>query len=112
MADNRMFLVHRPTCLAVMLGKRLGWGWYMPPDSGQLQIFYDHLAEHGGHDIDDQDDFILVKEEISDLKADVDWNYDIPVSISGKNGFWMINLKEGGKWERKSRSTSDTTKTK
>lgn len=29
MANNRMFLVHIPTGLAVGLGKRMGWGWYL-----------------------------------------------------------------------------------
>ena len=28
MANNRMFLLHRPSGKAVYLGKRMGWGWY------------------------------------------------------------------------------------
>ena len=31
MANNRMFLVYRPTGDAVFLGKRMGWGWYGTP---------------------------------------------------------------------------------
>ena len=45
MANNRMFLVHRPSGIAVPLGKRLGDGYYMTPDdlAYRIQSLHDLL---------------------------------------------------------------------
>ena len=56
MADNRLFLVHRPTNRAVMLGKRMLEGWYNHPTQKDLEEFFSVTK------IYDQDDFILVIE--------------------------------------------------
>lgn len=45
MANNRMFLVHRPTGIGIMLGKHMGRGWYSEPKEGELRVFYEYL-EH------------------------------------------------------------------
>lgn len=64
MANNRLFLVHGPSGLGVMLGKRLGWGWKDAASVDELQALFDKVAEGGyeGH----QDDFRLIFE--SDLQ--------------------------------------------
>lgn len=74
MANNRMFLIHRPTKLGIMLGKRVGWGWYEPPSKDRLQKFYDCTIEclsWEGH----QDDFILAMEDCSGSSCFGDWTY-------------------------------------
>lgn len=71
MANNRMFLVHRPTGLRVYLGKRFGWGWKnVPNDLGeQLQKLFDYLREnpHGS-----QDDFLLAMEDVKEAPGAFD----------------------------------------
>src|SRR6185369_11071979 len=49
MANNRMFLVYKPTGDAVYLGKRMGDGWYDVPETlgNALQALFD-LVEHKG----------------------------------------------------------------
>jgi hypothetical protein len=64
MANNRMYLVYEPTGLAIALGKRMGWGWYVSnaadkPFPQFMNDFYDlAISECEG----DQDAFIIVKE--------------------------------------------------
>lgn len=69
MANNRMFLVHVPTGLAVHLGKRMGWGWYMKDKTQQtmgdrmallFQVLEDE-HDYGGR----QDDFAVALEDAS-----------------------------------------------
>lgn len=69
MANNRMFLVHRPSGLAVSLGKRMTDGWYISagPRGGEKRIpiadLFDRVeawcAEHGW---DLMDDFMVAME--------------------------------------------------
>lgn len=69
MANNRMFLVHRPSGLTVCLGKRMGSGWYKPPTEEKMQAFYDAAEQHWvdtpgtGSSLDD---FMLVLEDSTD----------------------------------------------
>ena len=49
MADNRMFLVHVPTGLAVGLAKRYGPPW-IAADASDLQTLFNLVAELGGYD--------------------------------------------------------------
>ena len=58
MANNRLWLVHRPTGRAVKLGKRMAWGWYDPPSQARLQAFFDAIPYN-------QDDFFLAIEDNS-----------------------------------------------
>ncbi len=62
MANNRLFLVHESSGNAVMLGKRMGYGWYGGPDAETLRKFYDSLLIEG-----DQDNFSLYMESTMDV---------------------------------------------
>lgn len=59
MANNRMYLVHKPSGLNVCLGKRQGWGWYGAPARQDLDALYEAIEQRaeGG-----QDDFEVVQE--------------------------------------------------
>lgn len=41
MANNRLYLVHKPTGTSVKLGKRMGQGYYMAVEAEKLQEFFD-----------------------------------------------------------------------
>ena len=60
MANNRLWLVHRPSGRRVFLGKRMAWGWYgAPEDTGaRLNAMFEAIEC-------DQDDFELVMEDAS-----------------------------------------------
>jgi len=63
MANNRMMLMHRPTGLAVFLGKNSGWSWCGTPDDieeklAQLFERVERECENG----DQMDDFCLAME--------------------------------------------------
>ena len=72
MADNRMYLVHRPTGLAVFLGKRMARDWYGGEDVPIQQLFdaLEEMAYEGN-----QDDFAIAMENARDA----------PMAIGG----WM-----------------------
>ena len=66
MANNRMYLVHKPSGLKFYLGKRMGWGWYCKPEedlTGKLQKFFDECIENNGDEINSQDDFAIGMED-------------------------------------------------
>lgn len=79
MANNRMWLVHAPTGLAVFLGKRMGWGWYTMKESdthAKLQCLYDTLEDQGY--AGNQDDFVLAMESVAggaSSRVCGDWSY-------------------------------------
>lgn len=65
MANNRMYLVHRPSGKSIMLGKRMGAGWYQAPTRERMEEFFDGAEAHwhaSGWDAS-QDDFMLVMED-------------------------------------------------
>ena len=66
MANNRMFLVHRPSGIGVMIGKNFGREWDWDPDNKNmnLQGFYDRIYQEG-----DPDNFVLLREDQGG------WNY-------------------------------------
>jgi hypothetical protein len=75
MANNRLFLVHRPTGKYVELGKRMALGWYVRDGLPEvLQELYDQTT-----DIDTQDDFCLCMESAENqpncLNNPTDWVY-------------------------------------
>ena len=79
MANNRLWLLHRPTKKAVMIGKRMGHGWYLlhPKDIGEtLCRFYDHIELKS---FSEMDDFQLIIEQndrvINPVISDY-WTYD------------------------------------
>lgn len=57
MANNRMYLIHRPTMIGIMLGKRMAFGWYRPPSEEDMSVFYDIVAERSEYK--SQDDFFI-----------------------------------------------------
>lgn len=63
MANNRMYLVFRPTGDAVLLGKRLGWGWYgVPSDvSERIASLFEAAEGASGKEVS-QDDFAIALE--------------------------------------------------
>lgn len=70
MANNRMYLVHRPTGLAGCLGTRGAYGWHCASgDCDQrLQLLFDTTAsapDPGNGSTGGQDDFMLVMEDAS-----------------------------------------------
>ena len=74
MANNRMFLLHRPTGRAVYLGKRMLHGWYDAPP--ELTARMDRLFEDIGEDTAAQDDFQIVMEDATHAPcASQDWQY-------------------------------------
>lgn len=85
MANNRMFLVHRPTGKAVMLGKRMASGWYRPGFNGQpdplakrMERLFELAEDHWENSQDDNlDDFVLVMEDAEGpTGAITEWTYD------------------------------------
>ena len=73
MANNRLWLLHRPSKRAVLLGKRMGMGWYEALSSKTLQKFYDFLEDE--HFVT-MDDFELLIEDQERVTASVlrdDW---------------------------------------
>ena len=60
MANNRMYLVYRPTGDCVYLGKRMGWGWYDTPDdvADRIRKLFEKV-EAIKRDTCSQDDFAI-----------------------------------------------------
>jgi len=85
MADNRMFLVHRPSGIGISLGKKYGLSWFRPPDPERMEEFYEVLKRLGG-----VDDLILLTETDG-----TDWRY----TGEKQHGFHVFNLPETGRVE-------------
>ena len=79
MANNRMLLVHRPTGLAVFLGKRMAWGWYTSEGIGyRLEERISSLFEEVENSdyTGTQDDFALAMEVCTGAECAIDnWSY-------------------------------------
>lgn len=58
MANNRMYLVHRPSLVGRYIGKRMGHGWY----DGRVDLtpLYDYVESITCLE---QDDFFLIQED-------------------------------------------------
>lgn len=65
MANNRMGLCHKPTGLAVCIGKRMAWGWYGAPEQDAISSLY-LAAEREGYGEGQQDCFHLVMENVTE----------------------------------------------
>ena len=72
MANNRLFLVHKPTGYCLLIGKRMGYGWYNPLSKVEDKFteFFEKSLEEG-----DQDDFVLC------IETEDDWDYDYSSDI-------------------------------
>ncbi len=77
MANNRLWLVHRPSKTRLCLGKRMGTGWYAAPDPKRLEAFYDWIeSEHFGT-MDDFKLLIEINERVTQSAVLQDkWTYD------------------------------------
>lgn len=73
MANNRMYLVHKPTGFAFFLGKRMGAEWYNPHECtvDDLNEFFEECYDGGG-----QDEFCLAMEGSADPSVITKWNWD------------------------------------
>ena len=72
MANNRMFLIHKPSKLGVMLGKNMGCSWYKAPEKDTLESFYEYIASKAEMN---QDDFVLAMEDCENSSCFNDWIY-------------------------------------
>lgn len=63
MANNRMYLLHRPSGRAVYLGKRMASGWYGAPSNVRdaLEALYEAVERDPG---DNGDDFCIAMEDV------------------------------------------------
>lgn len=76
MANNRIFLCHRPTGRAIMLGKCMLNGMYKTPTQKELQEFFDDIYHTSLRELEDALDLCLCMERGSKRKyIDLDWNY-------------------------------------
>jgi len=71
MANNRMYLLHKPTGRAVFLGKRMAWGWYRVPDDikERLEALFEAVEDDAGTS---QDDFAIALECATDQPHAID----------------------------------------
>ena len=61
MANNRLYIVHKPTGKKLYLGKRMGFGWYFHGHfdlNEKIDDFFDECLGDG-----DQDDFAIGMDE-------------------------------------------------
>lgn len=70
MANNRLYLVHRPTGKSICLGKRMAQGWYAKGEtlSKDINQFFDEV----GVEYDGQDDFFLAMEDAANAPSCTD----------------------------------------
>ena len=70
MANNRMYLIHRPSGLGVSLGKRMVGPWYNAPDKNEMEMFYHHIFFNCDGS---NDDFVLAVEDGRNSGCPDDW---------------------------------------
>lgn len=95
MANNKMYLIHKPSKVGVMLGKRMDFGWGHAPDIDLITSFYEKIAQDGvGH----KDDFVLAMEDPLNENQFGEWNYDYTNNLTGltKDGFVMFEITGDG----------------
>ena len=89
-----MWLIHKPTKLGIMLGKRMGYGWYAAPEQSELNRFYEYLTENLEPT---QDDFVLAMEDCSESTCFSEWDYT-EERINGFAVFKFKNTKGPSVW--------------
>jgi hypothetical protein len=67
MANNRMWLVHKPTGRKVLLGKRLAGNWYRSLNDADMGKCLDGILEQAF-----DDEFCLAMEDVSSATGAVD----------------------------------------
>jgi hypothetical protein len=74
MANNRMYLIHRPSGTVLYLGKRLAFGWHGP--IAEVNEFFD-ATERAEDTQLTQDDFVLAMEDCEGAPCATDeWDYN------------------------------------
>lgn len=80
MANNAMFLVHRPSGLAIRLSKRMGGGWYVGVGGDRfaerLEKFLNAVEKTLPDDLAGLDDFALALEDVTEAPKCADFTYD------------------------------------
>ena len=85
MANNRMFLIHKPSGVGIGLAKSFDTGWRGVPEQKEFQRFFDYI--YGNCEWEERDDFMLAMED--GLQG---WDY-----TKGRetvNGFMKFIIKE------------------
>jgi len=88
-ANNRMWLIHKPSGIGVMIGKRLAIGWHHAPKKDKLQSFYSYICDYYP---ESQDDFVLAMEDCTGSTCYNDWKYSSDPIIEG--GFRRFEMGE------------------
>jgi len=91
MADNRIFLLHEPSGVALCLGKRyFGSGWTTTLKTTDLSRFFKWLNEN--QDLGAEDDLIIAMESQggADIKVFTDWVYTFK---DHPEGFTILEYK-------------------
>lgn len=60
MANNRLYLVHRPTGISLCLGKAYGEGFFMPPEPATMLDYFQEVFKEGEYD--EREDFVVMTE--------------------------------------------------
>ncbi len=95
MANNRMWLVHRTSGLAVLLGKRMAFGWYVRDAAtigDKMQLLYETVIQsHPGQ----QDDFSLLMEDTGQAPGAIgEWHYS---GTKREDGLTQLLVPDGGR---------------
>jgi len=72
MADNRMFLIHKPSKLGIMLGRRFGVAWSSSIEAGRMDAFYNLVGDLPN----EPDNFILAMEDGRESGVFDEFEYD------------------------------------
>jgi len=91
MANNRMYLIHKPTKIGISMGARGPWGWYGAPRDRELDDFYEHVMDMIERD-QSQDDFILAMEDCTDSSCFS--GYTIKGQSVNEDGYFEFELDE------------------
>lgn len=94
MANNRMFLVHRPTGIAVIISKHMGWGWYNPTDEETMQAFYELTVEKS-ENMAEMEDICLGMESCDADSPFVKTDLNLYHHYEPDNRFYQINKPNG-----------------
>jgi hypothetical protein len=92
MANERMYILHRPSGYGAFLAKRMGWGWYNYTENTAEQVQRLFTAIEEQYAQGDQDDLELVFEGDPRLKTliDMDKQYKPSFLLRLKSAYRML----------------------
>ncbi len=90
MANNRMFLLHQPSGVAVYLGKRMATGWYDTPKcvGDRIKALFEQVELENVA----TDDFCLAMEDASAAPMVVEYR---KISEADGNGLVKLEVNNG-----------------